>query len=117
MVWYLDGLVVVNVNQEVRAEDNDLITFVLTIDDKTKACLGGYYFNFHCPVRSQPGTKRHQCEDQRTIGINCTAYIWERNGRATKRGNEHSHPPNAARLHHLQVGYITVFENNQKSRH
>ena len=98
-------------------EDEDLITFVETIDGKPKACLGGFYFNMHCEIKHlRDGTRRYQCEYVNSH--HCRAFIWELNGRATKRGeNQHSHAPNAARLHHLQVGYVTVFENIQKSLH
>ena len=118
VLWYLDGIVLVNVDQNgEEVVDEDLITFVETIKGQTKACLGGFYYNMHCQIkRFRDNTKRYQCEYQRSHS--CMAYIWEKDGRVTKRGeNAHSHAPNAERLHHLQVGYVTVFENIQKSLH
>ena len=102
MEWYLDGFVLVNINENEEEED-PVITFVETINGKQKACLGGHFYNMHCEIkRLRDGTKRYQCEKYTE---NCRAFIWERNGRATNRSeNEHNHAPNAARIHHLQVG-------------
>ena len=49
MEWYLDGFVLVNINENEEEED-PVITFVETINGKQKACLGGHFYNMHCEI-------------------------------------------------------------------
>ena len=95
---YLDGFLLVNIGGNVLA-------FVETIKGKPKAWFNAYFFNFHCILKN--GDDRYQCEDYDSEG--CRAFIWARNARVTKISeNEHNHAPNAARIHHLQVGSHSV---------
>ena len=112
MDWYLDGIQIqaANINDGDDGADDEqeeLLIFVETIDGQIKICYRGFYFNRHKDVISEPGTVRYQCEECNRAGVKCRGYIWERNGRLRRVGNDHTHESNAARVHHLQVSRIS----------
>ena len=104
--WYLDGIVIENINQNNGGEGDEAIIFVESQNGKRKACHRGYYYNMHKEIkRTRDGTMRFQCEF--VTSQRCPGYIWVHDGRATRVGETgHTHGPNPARVHHLQVRII-----------
>ena len=96
---YLEGNLIEN-------EDNPEVTIVETTNGRPKAFLRGFCYNMHKEIkRRRDGTMRYQCENVNSD--RCPAYIWVLNGRAVHvQDEDHTHDPNPARVHHLQVGHF-----------
>ena len=92
------------------------LVFVKTIDDKVKACLNGFCYIKHKEVKRQKnGTLRFHCEFNSQQG--CRGYIWIKDGKAVLvKDDVHNHEANFARVHHLKVGLLFIFNpNHQKT--
>ena len=90
--WYLDGIISL-------VNDVEVLIMVETFKGKQRAYYRGNCFNQH--KRLANGSMRYQCEYYGTQSCRC--YLHELNGHATFVDGEHNHPPNAARIHQLQV--------------
>ena len=108
MEYFVLAIIIANNGGE---EEDDVIIFVLSAKGNLKACYRGFYFNKHKPVVQAPnGTMRYQCEF--VTSQNCPGYIWVLDGRCIFVGEtDHTHGPNPAKRHHLQVriNYIFTF--------